>query len=525
MAPEKQPDLNSRVSTKIVRVLAVSALVALSLAILANSMTKPLSRDEHMYCTAGVLLAQGKMIYRDFSYAAQLPYHPLLYAAVFKMLNTSHYLLFGRVISAVCDILVMLCIVGIYRRLFRGLSPHGTLLGIAAAILYVFNPLVDYANGYAWNHDVVILCVLASVWLFVSCDFDRRASNWWIAAIGALLTFATCMRVTTALVELLFFAALLIQPAGSLGQRLRRSVPFLAATGIVLIWPVWVISQTPLAFILNLVRIPTLYGEWLHEIGMVHDKIGLTWVCLTTPGYSILIVALVCLWLSAVYLCSRSMVSDVHRILLPALLPLVFFIIAWIPPTMWRQYLAMPVPFLTVAAAPPLLLLRKHGGATSPGKHFRIACALLIVCVLVAVAAYPVVLYRTPAVMAPEIWVPVEVHKLSVDIAAQTKEPKLVLTLGPLFAIEGGGRIYEELSCGSVIYRIAGELSASERAVTHTVGPETLPELLKQNPPSAVILGVEPGPFAFLEEPLREHVKSDWRRKNYEGGLTVYVKP
>ncbi|MGD8786597.1 MAG: hypothetical protein PVJ60_04165, partial [Phycisphaerales bacterium] len=65
-------------SSKIINILVVLILIVISLAIFGNSMTKPLARDEQMYCTGAVLLSQGKMIYRDFSYAAQLPYHPLL---------------------------------------------------------------------------------------------------------------------------------------------------------------------------------------------------------------------------------------------------------------------------------------------------------------------------------------------------------------------------------------------------------------------------------------------------------------
>ena len=88
-------------SDKIIYIVAFIVLAALSLVILGNSMTKPVGRDEHMYCTAGVLMAQGRAIYRDFSYPTQLPYHPLLYAVVFKGLDTTHYLLVGRLVSAV----------------------------------------------------------------------------------------------------------------------------------------------------------------------------------------------------------------------------------------------------------------------------------------------------------------------------------------------------------------------------------------------------------------------------------------
>ena len=191
----------------------------LAAALLANSMTKDVGRDEQMYCTAGVLLGQGQMIYRDFSYPSQLPYHPLLLAALYRGLGTTHYLLVGRLVSVVSDILVMIFILLIYRSIFGRYRREGLLFGLAAAVLYVFNPLVDYAAGYAWNHDVVILCVVASLWLFVTTDFQSKSHLWRIGAMGALLTIATFMRVTTALVELLFLAAVLFAAGGSLRQQ------------------------------------------------------------------------------------------------------------------------------------------------------------------------------------------------------------------------------------------------------------------------------------------------------------------
>ncbi len=515
------------ISARIANIFVVLILIGLSLAILSNSMTKPVGRDEQMYCTAAVLVAQGKMIYRDFSYAAQLPYHPLLYAALFKMLNTNHYLLVGRMVSVVCDILVMVCIVGVYRRIFKPFENSGIMLGLAGAVLYVFNPLVDYANGYAWNHDVVILCVVLSFWLFVSIDFQRKSKYWKIAAIGALLTLATCMRITTALVELLFFVVLLSQPAESIKQRFNTILPFLIAEAIILIWPVWVIAQAPRAFFLNLVEIPALYGQWLHKIGMVHNKYDLTLVCLTRPGYLVLIALAIYLCVMVVCIRRRLKITNGRNLLLAALLPLTFFIIALIPPTMWRQYLAMPVPFLIVGAAFPLLYLRKLSDKTGSNTHFKIAVALITVCVIVAIVWHPVVLYRTPVLLIPERWEPIELHKISKDIGEKlkTQNSKLILTLAPLLALEGGCDIYTELSCGAIIYRAADFMSAHERAVTHTVGLETLAELLEESPPSAVILGIEYGKLASLEAPLQAVVKPDWERKTYENGSVVYFRP
>jgi 4-amino-4-deoxy-L-arabinose transferase-like glycosyltransferase len=512
-------------SVKIINIVAIFILILLSLAILANSMSKPLGRDEQMYCTASALLSQGKMIYRDFSYAAQLPYHPLICATLLKIFHSTHYLLIGRILSVFCDISIVLCIVGIYRYVFRSFKITGTLLGLAASILYLFNPLVDYANGYAWNHDVVILCVVLAFWLFISTDFTQKSKYWQIAAIGGLLTLASFMRITTVLVELLFFVILLSQPAESIKKRFINVLPFIIAAVIVSAWPVWVIAQAPRAFFLNLVKIPKLYGEWLHQIGMVYNKFGLTIACFTQPGYLVLLVLVIYLCLITFFLRKKLTISNVRVLLLAALLPLMFFIIALIPPTMWRQYLATPVPFLVISLALPLLYLRQLVNKNKTNPHFKIAIGLLGLCVFISVLYYPYVLKRIVLAFVPEKWQPIEIHKISKDIVSRTKEPKLILTLGPLLALEGGGDIYPELSCGAIIYRAADSLSDSERNITYTIGVKTIGEMLKKNPPSAVILNVERGKLASLEAPLQEVVKLNWERNTYENGFVAYFKP
>ena len=99
----------------------------------------------------------------------------------------------------------------------------------------------------------------------------------------------------------------------------------------------------------------------------------------------------------------------------------------------------------------------------------------------------------------------------------KAKEPRRVLTLGPLYSLEAGCEVYPELSSGSIVYRIADRMTAEERRITHTVGPQTLGEMLANRPAAAVVVGVEPEKFSSLEEPLRQTVPPDWSR--------VSVKP
>jgi hypothetical protein len=506
--------------SKILTCISIVLMSAvLLLAILANSMTKPVGHDEQMYCTAGALLAQGKMIYRDFSYVAQMPYHPLLYAALFRALNTNYFLLAGRMVSVVCDILVVVCIVGIYRHVFKPFTITGLLLGLGAGILWVFNPLVDYANGFAWNHDVVIICVALSLWLLLSTDFRLESRYWRVALIGALLTFASCMRITTVIVQLVFVVFLLGVPVRSPKERFKTALPFLISCAAVLVWPVWVIASAPREFFLNLFWIPALNGEWLRKTGMVYNKVGLTFESLTTAGYLVIIAIVFCLCVSIVLCRQKLKLVDARGALLSFLTAAAMFGAAYIPSTMWRQYLAMPVAFIVIGFAYPLMWFRKFNCI----KYFKISIIMFIVGTVITVTSHAIVLQRIPGLFDLENWVPIRVHRISEDIAARIKEPKLVLTLAPLYAIEGGCQFYTEFSAGPFVYRVADYMSNWNLDITHTAGPRTLKKLVEKSPPSAVILGVEP---EFLEEALfRAVVKTDWERRTYEGGVTVYFRP
>jgi hypothetical protein len=509
---------------KITVVSAVLLLAVLSLAILAGSITKAPGRDEQMYCTAGILLANGHHIYKDFSYVAQMPYHPLLYAGLYKILGTTQYLLTGRIVSVVCDILVMVFIVIIYRKAFGNFSTTGTLFGLAGAILYVFNPTVDYANGYAWNNDVVGLCIVASFWLFVSTDFQQKVKYWRIGLIAALLTFATFMRITTALVVLAFVIVFFTQYDIPTKREFAAIVVFLSVSAIVSSLPIYIITKAPKAFLINAVSIQMLNSQWLQRIGLFFSKPRLVYQCLAAPGYLSLFLLGVYLWLTVVLLRRQQSTENGKAMLLSSLLVLLFFLIALSLPMIWRQHLAAPVPFIIINLAYPAAFLRRLADTEGHRKYFTRASILTAGCAAIAVTAYPVVLHRIPKVFAVQNWVPLRLHKVSEDIAEKAGKDRPVLTLAPLWALEGGCKIYNELSAGPFVYRVADFMTHTEREVTSTVAPSTITELIERSPPAAVILGIEP---EFIEKSLFNTLaKLDCRKQLYdEIGVQVYLVP
>jgi len=521
---EVRPASAPPVLRTVVRPLIVAGLVVLSATLLANSMTKEPGRDEQMYCTAGVLLARGLLIYRDFPYISHPPCHPLLLAALYKTVPTEHYLLVGRLFSIFCEILIILVIMGVYRSLFGRRHLGGLLLGLAAAGLYTFNPLVTYASGYAWNHDVVILCVMLALWLFITTDFQHRSRFWRTALIGALLTFATCARATTGLVVALFLLAVLVATPGSVKDRIWTVLAFSAGAIAALIWPIWVFAQAPHAMWLDLTKIPALCARWLQETGFRYDKRQLSLVLLTTPGYLVLLVLVVYMGGSMARRWSSIATRDRRNTVLVASVTAMFFVIAYIPPAMWQQYLAVPVPFAVATLALPLAILHRQAQETGRTRPSRIACCFMVIGAAVTLLANRAILYRTVDLFVPEQWVPIRFHQVSGDMSDTIGQPQRVLTLGPLYALEGNCEIYPEMA-NPFTYRVADKLSAEERAITHTVGPASLTELVRQRPPAAVIVGVEPPYLSFLEDPLRRLAPSAWHRETYGGTLQVYHPP
>jgi len=508
-------------SIRAIQLLVVLILIALSLVIFGNSMTKPLGRDEHMYCTSGVLMAQGKAIYRDFSYPTQLPYHPLLYAALFRGLDTTHYLLVGRLVSVVADILTMLCIVAIYRLAFGNSTAWGISLGLCAAVLYVLNPAIEYSNGHAWNNDVVVFCVALSLLLFTQIDARRKTGRFHVAAIGALLTMATFMRSTTVVIEIVFFAALLSLPATSIKQRIKNIVPFVVTALLVSIYPLVVIARAPAAFSVNLFKIHLLNSEWLHQKGIVHDKLKLVLTYFIHPGYLVLFIITACLIALLVFNRKKLHISKGRGALLAVIITVIFFVLALSLPTIWDQYLAPPVPFLLCSFAYPLSFLKE----LSNRKAFKICIVVVGISLLSSWFFGMIATEKIGACFKTDVWIPIQVHKTANNIADKTKEPKLILTLAPLFALEGGCDIYPELSAGAFTYRIGNLMSESDRRTTRTAGPEQLKALAEQSPPSAIIVGAEPPYFSSLEEPLESLAGDNWNKKDYDNGLRVYYRP
>ena len=110
-------------------------------------------------------------------------------------------------------------------------------------------------------------------------------------------------------------------------------------------------------------------------------------------------------------------------------------------------------------------------------------------------------------------WTPVKVHKISKSIIAEAGASKPILTLTPLYAIEGGGQIYRQLSAGAFAFRAAGKLSQEEQTITHSAGLGQICKIIKEYPPAAIVIGPELTRFEKID--LKSLVPEDWQKTNF----------
>ena len=503
-------------------------------------MGKKTLNAEHASCAAGALLTKGKMIYRDFACVGQMPYHPFLCAAVYKALNTTYYLFSARLLTVLCDILIVISIIGIFRHIFSEFPVAGWLLGMTMAIMCVFNGHFSRVSGFAMNQDFMILCVLVSFWLFISADFKQSSHYLRIGIMSALLTLASCMDFMAVFTLLLFFIMLLVLLAGSAKERLKTVFAFLIAPVIVLILPLWTMLQSPHAFFINVFEMPLLRMRLIHRMNLMmgetlYGKFAEILTYATEPRGIFPFLVAICLVVLIVWCRCKLEISNSMNALLAVLVPVIFFVITLCTPDVLYEHFAKLVPFIIVSFAYPLFYLRKLG-AGNPHKLFRTASIVVVACAFSQVASQPI-LQRTVGIFRPQSWVPMKVHQISEEVAQKIKEPKLIVTLMPLYALESGCDIYLELASGWYGCEIASALPASKREITNTLSPRTFRKMIEQRPPSGVLININPKEervsriglvllrIAKTRWPDQEYDENVWERIEHEFlGVVSYHK-
>jgi len=468
----------------------IASVCALFLMMLGANMGKELSHDEHMYVASGYLLGRDALLpYRDYPYL-QMPYLTFVYALLFLL--TDRILLVARLFSTVCSSLLVVVLFwaahGMGWRGYRLLT-----VGLGGAVLLIANPVFIYTSGLAWNHDFPVL--LSALALIVYCRaLQREDRGKWVAVAGALLGIAVGARLIFALLLIPFLLVALFYPGlGAWKTRLHSVTSFLTGIIIALLPALLMFALSGERFVwgnLGYHQLNELYRRQTGHTQMMalESKLAYLRDVLTEPG------TLILLLLAAILLPAnlRRMRIEPSRYAGFALaISLVPFAVvgALIPTPTWYQYYYAPVPLLVLGAIYGLV---PHSAPKKP--DWRLGLFLVAV---IASGVGGLSGYLRVGLLSTENWVPIKTHRTGEEIKGRVPGGK-VLTLAPIFPLEGGVGIYEELAAGPFTWRSATLLPAGEREQLGIVSERELGDLLASDPPAGILVGYE----ADLEGPL-----------------------
>lgn len=510
-APSRMPSPATAegVPSRGARVLpAVALLLLLALAaplLMQNALDRPVSRDEHQFVASAALLArQGLLPFRDYPYF-HVPYQVPAQALFIKL--GADPLTGARLCSLAFGLGCLgLVFWGAWR--YLGGLPRWLGLGLAAALMVwlTHSPLFLYTSGRAWNHDLALFLALAS-FLVLGQALGRPRPARLLWASGFLLGLAAGVRLSWAPAVLPMLVAIhwLGPPLGR-PRSWRLGLPFLGGLCLaglpllVLALAAW--DDLLFGVLVYPGQLTTQFWAqqgyakamtWASKLDFFHRHV------LPAPGdlalfgtfaqTRLLMAAtlLLALPLNLLALAKRAGAWRQSGLML-LLLPVVF-LGAMLPTPNMFQYYYQAVPLCLLALALALGALPQLASAGPRGPWLWAPLGLLVAYVL-AHGGYHL------AHAGYKAWKPeanperVAAAALGREMARQVGAGR-VLTLTPIFPLEGGLEVYPELASGPFALRVAHLLPPEQRRARRMVAPADLEEFLAPQPPAAILSGLE----------------------------------
>jgi len=473
-----------------------------------RGMALPLSHDEHMYVAAGKLIAERHVPYRDFPFF-QMPYLPYVYAGLFLL--TPYLLAAGRLVSVACSLGIALLLALECWRLW-GLAPHGLRTSVVACALalLVFNPLFNFAGFWAWNHSPAVLLLLAAY----GAHRRARGRNRFHFLSGALIGLSVGIRLTMVVALLPFVLALAAgdRPGRRPAERVAHVLMLTAGLLAALLPALLVYAQSPSNFLFDNVRYHVLNAQWAADpqIGQYTRKAVFVLRTVLLPGNLVLV-------LSAAVLAWRRLPrpggetwrrpgADCAGLLAAAL-----FLGALVPDPPQLQYFFALVPFAILAALGQL-------AAQPLERQVRGVRVLAVAAVLTIAAGLPAYRYLWTA-RTPAQWIPVRIHRDGERLAALASGAQ-VISIAPLFPLEGGARIPAACAAGSFGWRVGALVDADARRRLRLPTPWDVDELVAASQPAVLLTGSDRPPE---EQPLIDYARrQSWGHRVVAGNLVLH---
>jgi hypothetical protein len=487
-------------------------------------MICPVSHDEHLYVTAGIL-NQDYTLYIDFGYL-QTPYLPILYSSCFNVLGTTYYLLVAKIL---CFLFMTVSAVFVYLILFRiTMDLYGSM---GLFLLFMLDNIILLTAGYSTASVMPMAFSLLAFYLFMEGVTSEKISLLFVFGCG----FALAISAGTKLYYCSFFppyvlTALFFPRRVSFRERvLRGTVPLVLGITVGSIPVLLYLFHDREAFVFHNWGYHTLNTAWRESIGYTRSmsipgKIAYVLGWMATPSALVLMAGFLFLVFKN---CNESKTCQLRSwIVSTPLAPLALLLILFstfaifLATPIWPYYLSLPIPYM-------IILMGVLFGRLSIGN--RTQCKRLLVCMVLCLVLADKGRFFKYFLYLPETdrWSGIAVHRTACKIREALSpigEGEKMATLSPLYAAEAGISIYRELATGPFLYRIGDLMPESKINQFQTTSPRTLFHLLDQDPPRAILVGLQKE--YGLESPFIEYAE----KNNYQllpedfDKLSLYVR-
>jgi 4-amino-4-deoxy-L-arabinose transferase-like glycosyltransferase len=515
-----------------VQVLLVIFLFLFTLTLnISRAVRADYNHDEDQFISsARLLLDDGLLPYRDYPYF-HTPYLAFIYALLFAFTGDNN-LLAARLFSAICATACVMLVFWMVLHFFRKYGwKYRYLAAFGITFLYLPNPLLAATAGFSWNHNLSVLCMLGSLWLFL-LSFEKKTPSYWFFASGMLLGIAVGVRASSITILPVYMLALIWSPGIHSWKRvIRLGLFFLLGFGMALLPLLWLFFIAPQQFIFGNFGYAQLNSAYRLDVPVAYDgnvpiygsrslaeKFAFLWNEVITQPINILLFAGLIFFgwsVLAIHL-GRKEEYAFRNILVLFAAPLVA-VGSFLPTPTWYQYFYAPLPFALLAIALGLAYLTL--GTGNAKKWFLLL--LIQLALLSSIIAFQD-FRRMSYLRYVDLWKPKVIHQVGKDIQESIGPDGRVFTIAPLYPMEGGLRVYPSMATGVFAFRTGSLLSEEQRQQLGIISRENFKSFLDTNLPEGILVGFN----QILEEPIIQYaISMGYKPQPLDRGLTLWVRP
>jgi hypothetical protein len=461
----------------------VAVFFALALVLVFSmGIGKDLDVDEHGFIASGVLLARhGVLPYRDYHYN-HMPTEVLIYAELFHVIG--QLVMGARTFQVICAAGAATTIFAVAYEAGIVFGRRRLLFAWAIGLLFLTNQFFTKTAALSWNHDFPLLMALLS---FIALRRGLRGTNTaaFVALSGLLAGISATSRLTYLPIVGPMGLLVLLYPQITLRRRLALAAVFCGGFAVAALPSLWVWSKAwDNAFFGNFLY-PRL-NTAIHAIREPNRPFTFwpilrfyLWTWITFPTTGVATVAF------AVLLAARLRGApwndrETWELLALAGVVLLLLAAAFMPAPPYIQYFYAATPFMFLGIAwclPDLPRFRESA------EIWRVPIGLCVFSVIFGASAYRHVVMLP----FPRTWVPLQVHRQGVELARQLP-PGLVLTIEPIFPLEGGMETDPRFAVGRFAPRVADLMTPADRSKYLMPGLADFKAVFDDDSPASVLV-------------------------------------